>query len=182
MSISPYSRKLKTLDLYPYIYICIVTYGITTRTTSSSYFLFTTENIKMSSFFFVFLLSIALFAGLSEAGCPKQVLAFQNGFATSHDILQVHCKSGDDDLGVHFVKYGDPVYSIRFGDNVFIGTYWNCFIRHGPNMEYFLKFDAYTSAPFRKCGQVHLWIANEDGIYFSEDGKPEEKRFDWTKV
>ncbi|CAN7008852.1 unnamed protein product [Brassica rapa subsp. trilocularis] len=120
--------------------------------------------------------------GLSEAGCPKQVLAFQNILASSNDILQVHCKSGDDDLGVHFVKYGDPVYSIRFGDNVFIGTYWDCFIQHGPNMEYVLKFRAYTSAPFRKCDQLHLWIAKEDGIYFSEDGKPEEKRFDWTKV
>ncbi|CAF2125068.1 unnamed protein product [Brassica rapa] len=138
--------------------------------------------MKISSFFFVFLLIIALFAGLSEAGCPKQVLAFQNSLASSHDTLLVHCKSGDDDLGVQLVKFGDPVYNIRFGDNVFIGTYWDCFIQHGPNMEYFLNFRAYTSGPSRRCGQLHTWIAKEDGIYFSENGKPEEKTFDWTKV
>ncbi|CDY60295.1 BnaC03g72870D [Brassica napus] len=82
--------------------------------------------------------------GLSEASCPKQVLAFQNSFASSHDTLQVHCKSGDDDLGVHFVKFGDPVYSIRFGDNIFKGTYWDCFIQHGPKMEYFLRLGVFV--------------------------------------
>lgn len=133
----------------------------------------------MSSFFFVFLLINALIAGLSESRCAKQVLAFQNSFASSHDTLQVHCKSKNDDLGVHFVKFSDPVYSIKFGDNVFVGTYWNCFIQHGPKMEYFLNFRAYTSGP-RKCGQ-DTWITKEDGIYFSENGMPEKKTFDWAK-
>ncbi|KAF8105915.1 hypothetical protein N665_0151s0008 [Sinapis alba] len=130
----------------------------------------------MNSFFFVSLLVITLFAGLNEARCAKQLLAFQNSFASSHDTLQVHCKSGDNDLRVHFVKFSDPAYSIRFGDDIIRGTYWNCFIQHGPK---YLNFRAYKSGLSKKCGQF-TWIAKEDGIYFSENGKPEEKTFDWT--
>ncbi|KAF8105037.1 hypothetical protein N665_0163s0010 [Sinapis alba] len=135
----------------------------------------------MNSFSFVFLLVIALYAGLSEAWCRKNVLAFQNSLDSSHDTLQVHCKSGNDDLGIHFVKFSDHVYSIRFRDNVFIGTYWDCIIQHGSKMEYVLNFRAYTSRPVRRCGQFHTWIAKEDGIYFSKNGKPEGKKYDWTK-
>ena len=115
----------------------------------------------MNSFSFVFLVTIALFAELSEARCRKHVLTFQNSLASSHDTLQVHCKSGNDDIGVHFVKFNDPVYNIRFGDNIFIGTYWDCLIQHGPKMDYFLNYRAYTLGPVPRCGQWHTWIAKD---------------------
>ncbi|KAG2331596.1 hypothetical protein Bca52824_002776 [Brassica carinata] len=98
---------------------------------------------------------------LSEVRCRTQVLVFQNSFASTHDTLQVHCKSGNEDLGVHFVKFTDFVYVIRFVDNTTTGTYWNCLIQHGPKMEYFQNFRAYTSDPSGPCCQ-HTWIAKED--------------------
>ncbi|KAF8105916.1 hypothetical protein N665_0151s0009 [Sinapis alba] len=71
----------------------------------------------MISFFFVFLLLVSLFAGLSEARCRYNVLAIQNSLTSSHDTLQVHCKSRNDDQGVHFVKCNDHAY--MFGDDIF---------------------------------------------------------------
>ncbi|CAN7110627.1 unnamed protein product [Brassica rapa subsp. narinosa] len=38
-------------------------------------------------------------------------------------------------------------------------------------MEYVLNFRSYTSGPVPRCGQWHTWIAKDDGIYFSKNGR-----------
>ncbi|KAF8104479.1 hypothetical protein N665_0172s0109 [Sinapis alba] len=130
---------------------------------------------------FVFVLTIVLFVGLNEAVCHKNTLAFQNNLAQSHSTLEVHCKSRDNDLGVHLVKFNDPAYTVRFNDNVFIRTRWDCVLRQGPKMEYSQSFRAYNGGVIRKCNERDTWISKDDGIYLSTNGKPEEKKLDWTK-
>ncbi|CAN6874698.1 unnamed protein product [Brassica oleracea] len=130
---------------------------------------------------FVFLLTVVLFVGLNEAVCHKNALAFENNLAKSHSTLQVHCKSRDNDIGVHLVKFNDPAYTFRFGDNVFLRTKWDCDLRQGPKMEYFQSFRAYNGGFTRKCNETDTWISKDDGIYLSRNGQSEEKGFDWTK-
>ncbi|WZZ73041.1 hypothetical protein YC2023_084411 [Brassica napus] len=115
------------------------------------------------------------------AVCHKNALAFENNLAKSHSTLQVHCKSRDNDIGVHLVKFNDPAYTFRFGDNVFLRTKWDCDLRQGPKMEYFQSFRAYNGGFTRKCNETDTWISKDDGIYLSRNGQPEEKGFDWTK-
>lgn len=131
---------------------------------------------------FVFLLIIALFVGFSEAKCDKNVLAFENKLASSRGPLEVHCKSANDDLGVHLVNFNAPAYNFSFGDGVILRTKWDCIIRHGPKMEYVLDFIAYIGGFARRCGALYTWIAKDDGVYLSKDGKPELKQYDWTKA
>ncbi|CAN6816751.1 unnamed protein product [Brassica oleracea var. botrytis] len=77
----------------------------------------------MINFSFVFLLTIALFVGFHEAKCRKNTVSFQNKLAKSHSTLEVHCKSKDDDLGVHRRRTGNiSCYVFRFGDDIFIRT------------------------------------------------------------
>lgn len=121
-----------------------------------------------------------MFVGLNKAVCRKNALEFQNNLAKSHSTLEVHCKSRDDDLGVHLVKFNDPAYTFRFADNVFIETRWDCDLRQGPKMEYFQSFRAYNGGQPRKCGETDTWIAKDDGIYLLRNGKPVGTKIDWA--
>ncbi|ESQ38574.1 hypothetical protein EUTSA_v10029361mg [Eutrema salsugineum] len=120
----------------------------------------------------IFLLIIILFVRSSEAKCGKNAVVFKNKLASSRSILEVHCKSKYDDLGVHFVKFNAHAYTFRFRDNVFIRTKWDCLIRKGRKMEY-IDFRAYTGGFVRRCGASYTWIAKDDGVYLSKNGKPE---------
>ncbi|CAN6808766.1 unnamed protein product [Brassica oleracea] len=135
----------------------------------------------MINFSFVFLLTIALFVGFHEAKCRKNTVSFQNKLAKSHSTLEVHCKSKDDDLGVHRVKFNGHAYKFRFGDDIFVRTKWDCLLRKGPKMEYAQGFRAYTGGFARKCGESYMWIAKDDGIYLSRNGKRVGQKLDWSK-
>lgn len=50
--------------------------------------------------------------------------------------LTVHCKSGDDDLGVHVLRPKGS-YSFKFGTNFFGGTLFFCSFRWDKNFRYY---------------------------------------------
>lgn len=126
---------------------------------------------------FIFVLSF----GSNESKCRKNTVAFQNNLFQSHSILKVHCKSRDDDLGDHFVKFQDPAYNFSFHDNPFLTTKFNCNLSKGARMEYQRKFLAYEGAPIYRCGTLYAWDARDDAIYLSKNGKEEKLMYSWVK-
>ncbi|KAL4032857.1 hypothetical protein IC575_005940 [Cucumis melo] len=80
---------------------------------------------------------------------------------TSKDQLTVHCKSGDDDLGVHQLQ---PLggYAFTFRPN-FIGTTLFYCTFHWPGWSH--SFDIYKDSRDRnRCNGLCLWIVGEQGV------------------
>ena len=80
----------------------------------------------------------------------------------SHDQLTVHCKSGDDDLGIHQMPFlGGYAFSFRpnfWGSTLFYCTFqWSGFSHY---------FDIYKDHRDREqCNNtLCLWIVGEQGI------------------
>ncbi|WZY82407.1 hypothetical protein YC2023_028791 [Brassica napus] len=89
---------------------------------------------------------------------------------STQNPLKVHCKSKDDDLGDHFVKFKDPPYNFSFHDNVLLTTEFDCCLSWmRANMAYHQKFAAYIGADFFRCGALYAWNAREDAIYLSKN-------------
>ncbi|CAA7033943.1 unnamed protein product [Microthlaspi erraticum] len=111
---------------------------------------------------------------------PKNEIGFRNNLSSNDDVLTVHCRSDEDDLGLHFLHQVD-VYTFEFGDRVFGGTYHQCVLRHGVNIQFVREIMAYEESPYHlRFGQLMLWEARDDGIYLTtgDQGKA-EKRYDW---
>lgn len=129
---------------------------------------------------FLFLIFVSLF-GSSEAKCRKNTVAFQNNLFLSHSILKVHCKSRDDDLGEHFVKFQNPTYNFSFHDDIIFTTIFKCNLWKGARMEFHKSFTAYVGDPLYRCGALYTWDARDDAIYLSKNGKAEELKYSWIK-
>ncbi|CAN8302711.1 unnamed protein product [Cochlearia groenlandica] len=132
---------------------------------------------------FVFFIVIAYYVGTSNSSdlfLPNTVYV-RNSFTKNNDILQVHCKSEEDDLGGHLLhRHG--LYTFRFGDKYFGGTTFYCQLRHGDNFTYYRYFRAYKEDPILiRFGARYLWDARDDGIYYGENGHKIELKFLWFK-
>ncbi|KAF8098236.1 hypothetical protein N665_0270s0008 [Sinapis alba] len=141
----------------------------------------------MNNIFVYLFVIVALYFGLNEAhpthNCRKNTLTFQNHLFSSHSILKVHCKSRNDDLGDHFVKFEGPAYNFSFHDNiiVFLKTKFDCNLWKGANLEYHQSFRAYTANFVISCGELITWDARDDAIYLSKNDEPEELKHKWIK-
>ncbi|KAF8098235.1 hypothetical protein N665_0270s0007 [Sinapis alba] len=136
----------------------------------------------MNLMFNILFLISSLCFGSNEAKCHKNTLVFQNSLTLSQSTLKVHCKSKDNDLGDHFVKFKDPAYNFSFHDNVVFTTEFDCYLFwKGANLVYHQTFIAYIDAYFFRCGALYVWNARDDAIYLSVDRKPEKIMHNWIK-
>ncbi|RID66511.1 hypothetical protein BRARA_D01644 [Brassica rapa] len=137
----------------------------------------------MNLLFDILFLTFVLCFRFNEAKCHKNTLVFQNSLTLSKSTLKVHCKSKDNDLGDHFVKFNDPAYNFSFHDDVFFfTTEFNCYLFwKGANLVYHQTFIAYVGAFFFRCGALYVWNARDDAIYLSIDRKPEKIMYNWIK-
>ncbi|KAF8113825.1 hypothetical protein N665_0045s0065 [Sinapis alba] len=134
----------------------------------------------MNLFFNISFLIFTLCFGSSEAICHKNTLVFQNSLTLSQSIIDVHCKSKDDDLGHHFVKFKDPAYNFSFHDNVILTTEFDCSLYWNKNnLVYHQTFVAYIGADFFRCGALYIWNARDDALYLSKNRKPEKFMYNW---
>ncbi|KAF8092531.1 hypothetical protein N665_0412s0025 [Sinapis alba] len=135
----------------------------------------------MNLFLKVSFLIFTLCFGSSETiTCHKNTLAFQNSLTHSESTLNVHCKSRDNDLGDHIVKFKDPAYNFSFHDSVIFTTKFVCSLYWSrDNLVYHQKFTAYIGAAIYRCGALYTWNAQDDALYLSKDRKPEKFMYDW---
>ncbi|ESQ51214.1 hypothetical protein EUTSA_v10017589mg [Eutrema salsugineum] len=129
---------------------------------------------------FLFLIFVLCFES-NETKCHKNTVVFQNNLSLSQSTLKVHCKSRDDDLGDHFVKYKDNTYNFSFHDGVIFTTRFKCNLRKGSNLEYHKSFMAYEGHPIHRCGALYKWNARDEAIYLSKNRKPEKLMYSWIK-
>ncbi|KAE9595785.1 putative plant self-incompatibility S1 [Lupinus albus] len=77
----------------------------------------------------------------------------------------IHCKSGDDDVGVHVVPnciFNEPPYKLRFNPNIFHTTLYFCGISW---KEASMVYDLYTyKRDHERCGHDCLWDIQKGGI------------------
>ena len=94
---------------------------------------------------------------------PKVIVKIHNSLSSSSPVLQVHCRSGDDDLGVHTVSQGGE-YSWRFCNSFFQTTVFSCEIQAGFKFTNFKSYD--SSDRESQCpSNVCTWIVKDDGVY-----------------
>ncbi|KAF8116578.1 hypothetical protein N665_0016s0009 [Sinapis alba] len=85
-------------------------------------------------------------------------------------ILDVHCKSPDDDIGLSAIKKGES-YRWQFYVNFFNSTLYFCAFHQRKVKK--CVFDIYDAIRnFKRCTKC-TWIAEIDGLYgFSDKKKP----------
>ncbi|KAF8113824.1 hypothetical protein N665_0045s0064 [Sinapis alba] len=112
----------------------------------------------MNLMFNISFLIFALCLGSNEAiMCNKNTLVFQNSLTRSQSTLDVHCKSKDNDLGDHFVKFKDPAYNFSFHDNVIFTTEFDCDLFWSrDNLVYHQTFASYIDHKPEKI--MYNWI------------------------
>ncbi|KAL0718339.1 hypothetical protein Bca4012_067661 [Brassica carinata] len=104
---------------------------------------------------------------LHEA-CEKNRVVLHNELGPGR-LLTFHCVSNKDDLGVKNLTFNAIPYVIEFHDDILFLTIWECLLQQGANMEYFSKVEVYKSGIIPECGQIRVWTAKLDGIYFSRN-------------
>ncbi|WZZ85091.1 hypothetical protein YC2023_113670 [Brassica napus] len=105
---------------------------------------------------------------LLHEACEKNRVLLHNELGPGR-ILEFHCYSLHNDLGVKNLNFNAPPYVIEFHDDVIIRTAWICLLRQGANKEYSYQVEVYRAGYnfIPKCGEIRVWTAKLDGIYFS---------------
>lgn len=145
------------------------------------------HNMIRLIFFLLFLMSASLHGHQISAKPPKSIVTspkislfprtrvyiYNN---LGNIILKLHCKSKDDDLGIHMLKNGE-IYSFKFRESLISTTRFTC------NMEWKnVKgiFDVYLDRRDSKRCHDCVWKVTQNGIRgYSEEGK-EEIWFRWV--
>ena len=132
----------------------------------------------MKKIFLLFLLAeICLFA----KGCfltSKHHVHILSNLPSNSPSLKVHCESGDDDLGDHFL-YPNQDYQWSFCPDVTPTTIFFCRFFWGKKKQ---NFEVYREKFFKARPNESWWITKSDGIYFSnhsEYNSQAQKKYDW---
>ncbi|KAL0856426.1 hypothetical protein Bca101_061579 [Brassica carinata] len=142
----------------------------------------THNHFKKMKYLVLFLLVTTYFRLLQA--CEKNRVLLHNELGPGR-VLEFHCYSVDNDLGVKNLNFNAPPYVIEFHNNVMIRTTWDCLLKQGANKEYFYKIEAYKAGYnfIPKCGQIRVWTAKLDGIYFSRNlDTPPVLALRWNKA
>lgn len=97
----------------------------------------------------------------------------------SNSPVEVHCRSGDNDLGNHTLPHVNDEYHWSFCESIVHNTLYFCGIKWGTR---FLSFDVYKSSSRDKCySGVCSYGVMTDGIYFAGSNPigSMEKIYDW---
>ncbi|WJX29874.1 hypothetical protein P8452_18473 [Trifolium repens] len=91
--------------------------------------------------------------------------------------LTVHCKSADDDLGVHLLHHGDN-YGFSFGTKIFGRTQFYCSFRWINELHY---FDIYieSSVYSPDCDYCNWHITKAGPCYIQDSVQP--AFYSWNK-
>ncbi|CAN1189809.1 S-protein homolog 1 [Linum perenne] len=96
---------------------------------------------------------------------PYHYVEVWNHLSDPKASLLVHCKSKDDDLGVHHIKFNNK-YEWRFRDSIFYNTLFWCYL--APSNTHHVAFDAYRQ-PGATQNEVRpyvtVWVARDDGLF-----------------
>ncbi|KAL0884799.1 hypothetical protein Bca101_008780 [Brassica carinata] len=112
---------------------------------------------------------------------PDYKVSSRNGLSYKK-WLKVHCKSGNDDMGTHYLKPGGIDYQFSVYDNVFGGTLIWCTLSKGPDYKVSSRFDAYKQNNDNPNGISYNYVAKDDGIYHSNLVEFKlHKKFDWNR-
>ncbi|KAI4338179.1 hypothetical protein L6164_016523 [Bauhinia variegata] len=89
----------------------------------------------------------------------------------ANKILTVHCKSDDDNLGVHYLKYGET-YEFHFRDSWFGNTLFTCVLSHARKHAEIEVYDENRDCYHRRCDKHCRWNATRDAILGYSDTNP----------
>lgn len=137
----------------------------------------------MKKFLLLILLLVEIFI-LQEFvdGCKftsEHTVYVVSNLPSNSQPLKVHCASGDDELGYHFLRPNQN-FHWKFCANFYPDTLFFCHFWWESKDK---VFDVYKE----KLTGIHTlqswWVAKSDGIYFSNQTQPTllEKRHDWNK-
>uniref|UniRef100_A0A7N0TNI3 S-protein homolog n=1 Tax=Kalanchoe fedtschenkoi TaxID=63787 RepID=A0A7N0TNI3_KALFE len=122
-------------------------------------------------FYTAVLIAVAqLVASSGRAKChggifPKYMVEIINGIGPE---IEVHCKSKDDDLGVHHMAYGQGYY-FGFRASIWGTTLFYCSARWNGRTEYFDAFDEKKDMiPSMDNGCLCSWLLKPDGPRFQK--------------
>nr|CAA06689.1 self-incompatibility [Papaver nudicaule] len=124
---------------------------------------------------FVFTLLFFLCMSFSDGSRSRVQVRVMNRRGNGKTV-EIHCQSGDDDLGNHVVPDGQEV-NFSFRESFLENTRFWCDVQWSNEVKY--HFDAYWSDRDRlgRCLSQCLWTMMEDGLY----GYDQEKQV-WELV
>lgn len=102
-------------------------------------------------------------------------------------VLNIHCRSRDDDLGVRTLKPGDK-YNFSFHENFFGTTHFYCRFTWG---QMYSQFDVFykrkSPCRFNKPFKTDIyctWLVKDSAIYLArtKNPSPNDFRFAYTWV
>ncbi|TYH07347.1 hypothetical protein ES288_A08G226600v1 [Gossypium darwinii] len=102
-------------------------------------------------------------------------------YMSNRKTLLVHCKSKDDDLGIHNLSVGVE-FSWKFRPRIFGETLFWCYMAYD-NLH--ATFEVFRDDPyiFAKCDYGDCdWIARDNGIFLKDiSSNQDEIRYDWVQ-
>ncbi|CAN8253729.1 unnamed protein product [Cochlearia groenlandica] len=101
-----------------------------------------------------------------------------------HQTLFVQCRSKKNRRDPQYLKIGQE-YRFDFNINFWGTTLFWCTFKHGANYRFAKVFEVYKHTGKIPQGLVHIWVAREDGIYYSlrsEKLHPLTKVHVWDKA
>ncbi|KAB1227572.1 hypothetical protein CJ030_MR1G019968 [Morella rubra] len=125
----------------------------------------------------LFLTTFDLVAGATSfSGIHVQMF---NNLSSGSD-LTVHCKSRDDDLGVHLVRFSKGFYEFEFSVNIWKTTLFFCSFQW-PNA--FHWFDIYSFHRDADLCTNCIWKVNETGpcLLDLHNSKKYDICYEWSK-
>ncbi|EEF41294.1 conserved hypothetical protein [Ricinus communis] len=136
--------------------------------------------MKMIKFLFVLALAMSFFVTPNNCSDLSYHVHIINEMK-NHKFLHVHCKSKDDDLGIHHLQHGQQ-YSWHFNINIFATTLFWCYM--SPDHKLHARFDVFWDAKYLydRCGPHDCWwVAKDDGAYLRKRPNPDELQHRWEK-
>ncbi|AEE77228.1 S-protein 21 [Arabidopsis thaliana] len=126
---------------------------------------------------FLFVVGLCM---ISDVYGKKSTITVKNELNPKNkNILKVHCKSKNNDIGVKYLKIGE-VMSFSFKTNFWGTTEFWCNLYKGPDYKRYRGITAYQAIGlFAKDGSSYNWLARDDGIYFHKDSLPSYYKTYW---
>ncbi|XVF61729.1 hypothetical protein PTKIN_Ptkin08bG0153800 [Pterospermum kingtungense] len=126
--------------------------------------------MNISTKFRVFLLLAITLSQVNFGQATKRYSVYISNGLGNGDQLTVHCKSKDDDLGVHTLRAYEH-WSWTFKVNIWKTTlYWcdiNTIEHHGSFKVSAMHDDILDMCNSNEC----LWSARDDGLYLKDNSK-----------
>ena len=140
----------------------------------------------MRSFFCTIILALCIVFETNAESSTSFLETYEvhiiNRLTTTSPPLGLHCKSGDDDLGIHVPRVGED-FHWHFKSNFWGTTRFYCYFWSGKKRQ---SFDVYSVKIQDSCYKdFHIgtgtcyWLVKDDGFYSSYTNADWNKKYDW---